>query len=77
LALAASIDENQPIMVAERIEVVAKETMVDNTGGPMQDDQRVSPAAFFNEQASVSDLYVMPFAPDSAIVMSIVCLTCS
>jgi hypothetical protein len=73
LALAASIDQNQPITVAERIEVVAEETMVDNTGGPMQDDQGISTAAFFNEQASVNDLYVVAFAPDGVTVVRLTC----
>jgi hypothetical protein len=56
---------------------VAEETMVDSTLGAMQDEQGISPAALFNEQASVNDLYVVPFAPDGVTVMSIVCLTYS
>src|ERR1700730_2356219 len=51
--------------------------MVDSTGGAMQDEQGISPAALFNEQASVRDLYVVPFVPDGPISMRLICLTCS
>jgi hypothetical protein len=56
-ALAALVDQDQPVAVAERVEVIA-ELVVVEAGAAVQDQQRVAAAALHDIQARVADVYV-------------------
>ena len=61
-ALAAQVDEHEPELVAQRVEVVAEHVVVER--GPAVDDEQRQPvgAAFDHVQAGVGDLDVAPHA---------------